>query len=393
MLLQYNTYSVEQGLLDQIEPLRVEQYLASHGWSKNDGLCNRHRSVYEINSNKSHKRQVKVLYNKSIADYGMVMLITISNIAEHESRTVDDTIRLLIVPSRSDVLKIRAYGGATSGGTISLNGAREMLDGIRRVVLAAAHGVSNPQIYYPRLGDGKADELLKRCQLGQTEIGSFVFTVVCPLDAIPEHNKLFDDEPFARKVTKNLMVTLERVGSCKTEGDCIKLISDEQGRLPVKRDGNDVAIVSKNLCDGIIDIIANSDSNVEIGVDWAAELDSRVGIENSKVVFTQEYIKLLDFLSDGLKPKDTETGSTYLGTVEKCEGIPTGDSIAREGDVVLKIIDDEGEPRNAKVNLPVSEYTQATNAHLKNKKVQIHGILKRAGRTFRITDHDQFAVL
>ena len=47
------------------------------------------------------------------------------------------------------------------------------------------------------------------------------------------------------------MVSLEKIGSCKTEADCAKLISAENEMFPIVKTGKDFAIVSKNLCDAL----------------------------------------------------------------------------------------------------------------------------------------------
>ena len=50
------------------------------------------------------------------------------------------------------------------------------------MLLSEAHSVLVPQPYHPRMSRSEAEDFLSRCRLGQTDRGSFVLTVACPLD-------------------------------------------------------------------------------------------------------------------------------------------------------------------------------------------------------------------
>src|SRR5262249_34736974 len=128
---------------------------------------------------------------------------------------------LLLPPA--DVLQIREVSQDAEAGNLPFDHAVRMINGARRMLLSAAHSVLAPQPYHPRLSRTEAEEFVNRCRLGQTDRGSFVLNVACPLEVVVALPGTQSD-PFARQVTLLLIHALEALAHAADSGKADDLL-------------------------------------------------------------------------------------------------------------------------------------------------------------------------
>lgn len=64
------------------------------------------------------------------------------------------------------------------------------------MISSAACSVVNPFTYHPRTDRNDARQLIHHARMGQTEIGSFVLEILCPIDSGKDSSQLPDSRAF-----------------------------------------------------------------------------------------------------------------------------------------------------------------------------------------------------
>ena len=144
-----------------------------------------------------------------------------------ENRPPMEVLNHILLPP-SDVLRFSETGAGTEAGTLPFQQAVDILEGTRIMLLATAHRTLKPQPYHPRLSRTEAQRFVKNCRLGQTERGSFTFTIACPLELLSGTKS--GQEPFGRQVTHSLVASLAGIAR-ETEDSRV----DELGDFPLSR--------------------------------------------------------------------------------------------------------------------------------------------------------------
>ena len=184
-------------------------------------------------------RQLIVPLDEQFDDYGERTAEAIQHLAEFEKRPANEILNHLLL-SPADLLFFREVSPDAEGGNLPLDHAVRMIDGTRKVLLSEAHSVLVPQPYHPRMSRSEAEDFLSRCRLGQTDRGSFVLTVACPLDLKADLLGP-NGEPFSRRVTSLLMQSLGELSQAadRMQIDDLADISRHPG-------------ISANLCESLL---------------------------------------------------------------------------------------------------------------------------------------------
>ena len=160
-------------------------------------------SVYHRPDSELH--QVIVPLDESFDDYGETVAEAIRKLAAFENRPAWEVLNHMLLPP-SDVFRFQDTGPDTETSTLPFLQAVDFLEGTRSMLLSAAHSTLHPQPFHPRLGRTEAQQFVRKCRLGQTERGSFTFTLACPLDFVPGTQSR--QEPYGRQVTHGLISSL-----------------------------------------------------------------------------------------------------------------------------------------------------------------------------------------
>ncbi len=375
--------------LRAVDATRVESHVRADGWRFNGKLSSARSVVYE--RPESRQFQIRIPMERGLGDYLTLMSQTIVLIAHWQKLAPENLLRFLLLPSPSDVVRLREIGPNTSRGDISIDEARDRLNGIRKVILTAAHEEERPQAYYPRLGQKRPEEFLRRCRLGQTERGSFVFTVICPLDAVADEQSLFPTTPFTRRVTTHMMQSIERLSQAETQREWDKMLDRHAKGVDALSSS-----ISANFCEGLMDLIPDEGATVELAVDWSPTLDPPDVLNQTTrpVRLSTQWLPRLQYISQNLRPQNAPLEKFwFIGTVEELEGDRFSERNEREGDVVVRVLDAEGEPRRTRIDLFADQHQVAIHAYETGRQIRVRGVLQRVGRGFRITQPQDFRLL
>ena len=360
-----------------VTPRAIRVYAEGLGWQRVEGV-NGKIAVYK--NPDSPLRQLIVPLDEQFDDYGVRTAEAIQRLAEFEKRPAREILNHLLLPP-ADLLFLREVSSDAEGGTLPLDHAARVIDGTRKVLLSEAHSVLVPQPYHPRMSRGEAEDFLSRCRLGQTDRGSFVLTVACPLVLKAD---LLDPngEPFSRRVTSLLMQSLGELSQAADRMQIEDLA--DTSRHPG---------ISANLCESLLLLRPTGErSYLNITVCWSRALlpDSRES--KREVQLRQEVFDVAEVLAPKLRSVPEPRIDRFIGFVDELRGQPLPEIGMPSGEVRFTLFD-QGEEIRAKADLDEMHYSVAGHAHLASRVVSFKGVLDRLPRLNRIRDVTNFKII
>ncbi|HEX8200539.1 MAG TPA: hypothetical protein VF590_08625 [Isosphaeraceae bacterium] len=316
---------------------------------------------------------------------------------------------LLMPPA--DVLRFRIDEPETEAGIVPLAQGIDLLEGVRRSILASACSVVQPQTFHPRLSRTEAEQLLQACRLGQTERGSFTAVIACPLDAVgvePIPGKpmpLFEGqndlaasapaaeepespapvaEPFTRQATGLLMRSVARIVAAVDADRVGSLLGPQDNQAPL----------SANLCEALMMMRPSGErSRLIVQATWARTPPPPPGsILPSIVHLRRADFPVVEQLAVSLRPAREPRPSHFIALVDALFGNP--DEYNRvSGEVQLLVFDAEEGTFKARVDLNADDYQVAWSAHGAAGYVSLNGVLKPGVRLHRIENVSNFKFL
>lgn len=370
--------------LQSISPSSVRSYAQAKGWESVEGS---RRRIWLFRHPQERLVQLQVPMDRD-EDTSVAILGAAERIAKLEKRPLRTVLEDLVTTG-SDVLRFRIVSEQTRGGMLSLDGAGSLLSGAKLTIGAAACSVVNKVPHHPRTDRNEARQLLSKSHLGQTEVGSFVMKIVCPLDAVQDPPILEDLLPFTREVTTLLMRATSRVVGGIEQGNLDQILEEEQGEGASPE-------ISSNLCKGLANLRGDrDDGEVELSVCWASSRLLHYPSEPQLIRMPFEYFPEIERAVKVLRPEpERDQERKMLGTVETLNGNTTTTG-GREGEVILSLLlPDEEDLIRARVNLNPEDYSKAVTAHQGGQRyVELKGLLKRGVRVGRVEKLSHFNLL
>jgi hypothetical protein len=374
---------------DQLAALRFEDvqlYLASQGWKRDDASSTAKGNVYRYPAIEDAEALLPA--RRGLADYAERMGDVVQMLAAVEQRSAWQVMADLSAPP-ADVLRLQVTAADTTLGALPLAEGIRLIQGGRELLSAAACSAHQPQAYYPRLGYKEALDFLETCQLGQTERGSFIATIMAPIPPqIDRQTEMFsgdetqfaiETEPFPRKATLRLMLALDHIRESIHKGSYESILSGvERG-------------VSANLCEAIASMKPGGDqANLQIRMSWSRNR-SRVPASISPTVsFSQTAFSIVQEAGRKLREAPSVKRTRIEGFVItlKAEASLLDNF---EGVVTLRTTVG-GAPGRVQVVLSHEDYVRACDAHRDAKPVAITGLLQREAKLYRLLEPQGFEV-
>jgi hypothetical protein len=161
-----------------VPPRALSKYAEGLQWRRVERI-NGDIAVYHRTD--ANAQQIIVPLDEKFDDYADRVVEAIRHLAEFENRPANEVLNHLLL-SPADLIFFREVSPDAEAGYLPLDHAVRMLDGTRKLLLSEAHSVLVPRPNHRRMSRSVAEEFIARCRLGQTDRGSLVLTVACPLD-------------------------------------------------------------------------------------------------------------------------------------------------------------------------------------------------------------------
>ena len=363
--------------LAAVTPRALHAYLAAQGWRKV-------RAIGDKGDLYAQEGTPEILAPASdhFADYALAMSQIVDILARTEDRDAQAVVRDLTIAD-VDLIRVRAHE-AEEDGSISIARGVDLVQQSHDMLLAAACAAAQPKRAYRAGSNKEASDYMSTVRIGQTERGSFVLTLVSPVapslvanDQQPTLWPEIEAEPFARKVTRQLIKALESAREAVALANRGAGIDAFEQRV--------ASGISANLCAAVAGL-AKDGNGMDVSVAWA--LTRLTPLRRSRVEFTRADADILKAAADMLLDREPRPGERIEGQVTH---LARGQD-APFGQVTIKAVVD-GRLSSIKVDFGPDDYRQVVNAHRDRVNVVLEGDLQREGQRWRLVNPRGLVIL
>lgn len=209
-----------------ISPTAVRHYAQSNGW---EPITGSKRRIWLFKHPIEEFVQLQIPIDRD-EDTAEAILDSAVRVARVEKRTIESVIKDL-ASTNSDVLRYRLISEDIKAGTIPLEGAISLFSGAKQMISAAACSVVNPVTHHPMTDRNDARQLIQHARMGQTEIGSFVLKILCPIDSVQDSPLLSETQPYTRTVTTLLMSATQTLSEGLNRRISIRFLKSNHKRV------------------------------------------------------------------------------------------------------------------------------------------------------------------
>ena len=355
--------------LKLVQPRAIKNYAKALGWMPVDGV---NGSITVLHEPNSELRQLVIPLDETLDDYEESIREVIKKLAAFEKRPFQEVLDHLLLPP-ADVLRFRESSPDAESGSLSLDQGLRILEGARGMILAQAHSEIAAKPFHPRLSRSDAGELVRRCRLGQTERGSFILTIACPIEIVQD--SLFHSDPYTRKVTHGVMQSLASI-----------VDAAESGSIDDMLDRSIHPKLSANFCEALLLLRPSGDrSYLSVSPTWSKAIPTPRVPFSKELRIGQECFEVAEHVASRLRSVSEAKPEAFVGFVSLLRGQPDEQGTT-SGEVVLSLLMEGDQVVRARAELSADEYQIAGTAHLKNLPVYCRGCLIRSSRSNRLTD-------
>lgn len=349
----------QEMLIREISPERIRKHLQATGWLKID-FGSKNMELFSF----AETEQIALPISNSLIDYSRRIKELINTLSNVEKRNGIEIFNELLTPI-SDRIRVRIESEETKHGNLPLKYGIDLIPSLRNILYASAMSLKKPSsFFYERMKNKEVDTYVDSCMLGQTERGSFVANIICPVDAQRDINgKPISD--FGRATTINLINSIDTI---------TKTIDDDPKHGTIETSIKENRI-NYNFCRALLQLKPyGENSKVVVNVSWAPEKKLQQPIKSEVVVRREHYEKLPNIV-ERLTPKDKHPmHEEFIGKVGALVGEEDKKQRRMYGEVILNLIG-KTEIMRVKVFLDGNDYSLACDAHKNNKKISIEGRL------------------
>ena len=367
----------------KLNPLAVTKYLSETNWE----LYPIKRNDIKIFQYKKEDlfEQVTIPLDKKLRDYKNAMYDAVCKIAYVEKKSVEQLMLYLLNPN-TDILKIRLDKKEVESGNIMFDDAIQLFDNAKKLIAATALDVINPKkIHYGRI-DEPVQKFLSQCRFGQTEIGSYVVSVICPFLDFPKTegykklNAFFDEEQYAYSLTR------EVINRLMTNVATIKQKIDD-GNLESL--ANDNSPISSNFYEALSGLSMDTeDTTVEFMAEWSPTVQSN-RCQYNRISVTNDYYEPIKTIISKIK-ECTNERTEIVGKIKELKAAPVIDN-REHGTIIVVYVGDNARAKSVTVKLDREDYDKAVAAHQHGKAVKVVGDLK--GQVKSVMENVIFSVV
>lgn len=317
--------------------------------------------------------ELDVPLRPDFADYPRRVEELIGILAALEGVPLTDLLDSLLQP-QGDIITLRVGSPVTEAGTILLEDAIRMREGLKTMVLAAAHSALSPEPWFARMTQRDPVNLLANVRESQSQRGSFSMCCIVPVS--PPVGPLDTEEPYGRKVTRVLVGALESIQEVRSRGD-------REGLLHLADRG-----VGGNLLAALGTMTPPGGTGVlEVSVSWARSRPAP-GEGTPRVRLPAPVFDGLADAAAAMRDRVKARGFEVIGYVTRLE---RSSAPQDGGDVTLAPTEEDARDMGSvAVPLGPEAYVEAIEAHRQGMKVRVLGTLEKKGRRWTLSEPTGF---
>ena len=380
-------YSVNfMNLTEKINPLAFARYLKDTGWmpffTKKEYV-----RIYQIKIANGESFQVNLPMDKSLSDYKRAMYQAVETVAFVEKQPTEQLMLYLLNPN-TDILKIRLDRKDVEVGNILFDDAIRIYENAKKLIAATAQDILHPQRFHQGRMDDSISKFVNSCKFGQTEIGSYIVSVVCPFAELNEVEgfrqlSIFSDEDqcaesLTRQVTNRIMSNITSIRTNIDNGEIDKLASEENN-----------SIISANFYEALAGLNLDIEgADVEFTAQWSPVVKKNRS-RYDRISLSHDYYQPISTTIDKLR-EHTKQAVKIVGRIKKLESSPDL-SKRTSGKITVVYLDEKENKKTATINVSKEDYDKAIQAHSEGNHVEITGEL--TGTKNNILTCESFSII
>ena len=201
--------------------------------------------------------------SNEFSDYYKVITDTLQSIASYENRSLESLINRILNPSY-DILKWRIADNYTKEGKIPFFKMTEAIDNIKDILAISCLDTLSPSKFHAKVYTNDVNDNISNYSFGQTEIGSYILNILCPLGNY--HYEIF--EPTEENIPLNRKINIKLISSIYNIQE--DLNADNKNKFDEEVDQG---IYSINFLDSLMSIYEDTkDTEMNIIVDWCKDV-------------------------------------------------------------------------------------------------------------------------
>jgi hypothetical protein len=313
----------DRAALAALDPLDVAAYLRTNGWKATQNEPGKF-AYWEKPSGEATPFEALLAFDTSYRDYVQRMSELMATLSVAEDRSQLEIYSDLNAVS-ADVIRLRLMAKDSVGGSVPLDQGVGLVEGARKLLEAAAGSAERPQAPYVSHTPKSVDNYIRGLRLGQTEIGSYVVTVLSRLplelkDALDGAKVL--EEPFERKVTNRLAVSLGRAVEAAQQSMVDGSVAPFEAAVPFG--------VNANLCSALADLAKDPTTHdgLQVGFSWSPLRPQFKNEVPSKVVISPPLFAVFGEAGRHLRSRSQFKKVVVVGRAFKMEMGKDGDETA-----------------------------------------------------------------
>lgn len=367
-------YSVNfMNLTEKINPHAFVRYLKDTGWTPFP-TKKEYVKIFQIKTISGESFQVNLPMEKSLSDYKSAMYQAIETVALAENQSTEQLMLYLLNPN-TDILKIRLDRKDIEAGNILFDDAIRIYENAKKLIAATAQDILHPRRFHQGRMDDSISKFVNSCKFGQTEIGSYIVSVVCPFAELHETDgyrqlSIFSSEEqcansLTRQVTNRIMKNVFSIRTHIDNGDFEKLTSEET-----------TEIISANFYEALAGLNLDVEgANVEFIAQWSPVIKKNRSLHD-RISLSHDYYQPISSTIGRLREHKKQT-TKIIGRIKKLESSPDL-SKRTSGKITVVYLDDKDNKRTATINITKEDYAKAIQAHSEGTYVEITGELTGA---------------
>lgn len=365
------TIPVESPLLLGIELPNVTAYLAGNGWTRRADFPRSDVVVFDGPGDDEGETIVAVIpVDDRTRDFRLRLAELVKTLSVLEGRSADDVALDMRSPGVDRILA-RVVSSAASAGSLPLPFASALLHSLRDLITAAACAEEDPRPFFAK-ATKLGTEHAASWRMAQTQLGSFVVPIECPVALAMGQQQLPGSSPLSRRVAARIMSGLGTLQKAVLDGRPGALAEDYRTGL------------NANMCEALLALKApGTDLAIEVSAHWSKRLAAPKGLPACVRIETVGF-ELLDGTAQALRTRSGAVERDFVGEIVRLNREGADERVA-----VLQYVE-EGRRTTAHLHLSVEDYAIACDAHRDAKQVTVHGRLERVSakkwRVFGVRD-------
>ncbi len=265
---------------------------------------------------------------------------------------------------------VRHISKDVENGSILVEDAISLFDNAKKMLLNATLDVLN----YKKIHKGRIPEevskFINSCRYGQTEIGSYVISLVCPFmnikDGEIQQLSWFSEEEISaysltRRATKKVVDSINKIKETIEHGEDLSALVDDSNNA-----------ISVSFIESLTNLNLSQENNsIEISAKWAPTIYENRANQDSAVL-SHDHYSPLQTLVDKYKKEDESSTIILDGRIARLTASPNIED-RKNGQAQLVYIDERSQAKKVMLELGKDEYDIAIKAHSAGKTIRVSG--------------------